>query len=841
MNQNNQPPGAFVHARFNLSEGDDLYMLIGQEGENACMPRSEPKSQLLKMYCSGKPPKPQEGVMGGGGGGGGATYVWKKEAGKDIPLLVAAGGGGSAIQPSMDPGKYSYGMTATNDHLDPVNGNSYFVGDSSGGGGGWNSSIATHDPKTGYSALANGRGGKSCNDIHWDTYGGFGGGGGPCSSGGGGGGYRGGDAPNTSQKRDGNGGNSYISNLRVGKEDISDLGSTGENYGNGDVTIQYHKLSCICEGAQVCTINKEYPSGWECICPANHILNEDNVCVDTTDMTQNNRIEIFAATCIIVAAFCLFGAGIVCYWIRRRNCRPGGDHSNELQPRNIGGAMVTVGNNFEFNPHYEQHFFGSWAYTPQDLSHIPRDKLNLAKALGQGAFGEVYQGFISGLPGGELNGPVDMPVAVKTLPELSTEQAEVDFLMEALIMSKFSHPNIVHCIGVCFEKHPRFIVLELLGGGDLKTFLRESRAMTEEPNNLSIGDLILMAIDVAKGCEYLEENHFIHRDIAARNCLLTSKRSAGRSVKIADFGMARDIYRNDYYRKGGKAMLPIKWMPPEAYLEGVFTSKTDVWSFGILLWEVFSLGYVPYPGLCNQEVMNLVVEGGRMDAPKGCPPLLYQIMSECWHRQHELRPNFAMIIERLQYCLQDPEVVHAPLPSFELPTYHTTMSREPTVQRSKESHGGRSMALKPKNQPPLGGGAVGGSSGGVASQWGPSAAGRAGGGSGVVGGVAGGGGGGGGGAGGGGKTRKQQPSGGKETLINDPSISPKRPLLDGMGLSSPEEGETRFSETDSLLESVETTPISPHSRRSFNAADTTRPRDLLHSPPGGKLLHYLSR
>ena len=112
--------------------------------------------------------------------------------------------------------------------------------------------------------------------------------------------------------------------------------------------------------------------------------------------------------------------------------------------------MATVGNKFEFNPHYEQHFFGSWSYTPQDLSHIPREKLNLAKALGQGAFGEVYQGFISGLPGGESGGGGggggggDMPVAVKTLPELSTEQAEVDFLMEALIMSKFRY--ICHVI-----------------------------------------------------------------------------------------------------------------------------------------------------------------------------------------------------------------------------------------------------------------------------------------------------------------------------------------------------------------------------------------------------------
>ena len=169
-----------------------------------------------------------------------------------------------------------------------------------------------------------------------------------------------------------------------------------------------------------------------------------------------------------------------------------------------------------------------------------------------------------------------MAVAVKTLPEMSSNQAELDFLMEALIMSKFNHPNIVHFIGVCFEKHPRFILLELLAGGDLKSFLRESRPKPDRPSPLVMKDLLLCAMDVAKGCEYLEGNHFIHRDIAARNCLLTTK-GPGRVVKIADFGMARDIYRADYYRKGGKAMLPVKWMPPEAFLDGVFTSKTDIW------------------------------------------------------------------------------------------------------------------------------------------------------------------------------------------------------------------------------------------------------------------------
>ncbi|OWF55558.1 Leukocyte tyrosine kinase receptor [Mizuhopecten yessoensis] len=164
-----------------------------------------------------------------------------------------------------------------------------------------------------------------------------------------------------------------------------------------------------------------------------------------------------------------------------------------------------------------------------------------------------------------------------TLPMYSTEESEMDFLMEAMIMSKFIHPNIVKLLGVCFESHPRYIIIELLEGGDLKTFLRESRPKPGALLSvLTVADLLKLSIDIAKGCHHLEECHFIHRDIAARNCLLTCK-SGDRVAKIADFGMARDIYRSDYYKKGGKAMLPIKWMPPEAFLDGLFTTKTDVW------------------------------------------------------------------------------------------------------------------------------------------------------------------------------------------------------------------------------------------------------------------------
>lgn len=270
-----------------------------------------------------------------------------------------------------------------------------------------------------------------------------------------------------------------------------------------------------------------------------------------------------------------------------------------------------------------------------------------------------------------------MPVAVKTLPEMSTGQAESDFLMEAAIMAKFNHPNIVHLIGVCFDRHPRFIVLELLAGGDLKNFLREGRNKPERPSPLTMKDLLYCVLDVAKGCRYMESKRFIHRDIAARNCLLSSK-GPGRVVKIADFGMARDIYRSDYYRKGGKAMLPIKWMPPEAFLDGIFTSKTDIWSFGVLLWEVFSLGLMPYTGLPNRDVMQLVTGGGRLDAPQGCPMAIYRIMADCWNPTPEDRPTFSNLLERLTACTQDPEVMNAPLPSFFRPP---SSERDTTIMR----------------------------------------------------------------------------------------------------------------------------------------------------------------
>ncbi|KAL6477988.1 hypothetical protein MHYP_G00138230 [Metynnis hypsauchen] len=308
----------------------------------------------------------------------------------------------------------------------------------------------------------------------------------------------------------------------------------------------------------------------------------------------------------------------------------------------------------DYNPNY---CFAGKVASLSELKEVPRKNITLLRALGHGAFGEVYEGQVLGMNGENTS----MQVAIKTLPEICSEQDEMDFLMEALIMSKFNHQNIVRCIGVSLQILPRFILLELMTGGDLKSFLRHNRPKVNQASSLTMLELLHMARDIAFGCQYLEENHFIHRDIAARNCLLTCP-GAERVAKIGDFGMARDIYRASYYRKGGRAMLPVKWMPPEAFLEGIFTCKTDTWSFGVLLWEIFSLGYMPYPCKTNQEVLEFVTSGGRMDPPKSCPGPVYRIMTQCWQHCPEHRPNFSTILERINYCTQDPDVINTPLP-----------------------------------------------------------------------------------------------------------------------------------------------------------------------------------
>ncbi|XP_032071947.1 ALK tyrosine kinase receptor [Thamnophis elegans] len=645
--------GVNVVGIFPLEKNDTLYILVGQQGEDAC----PSIHHAIQKVCRGENNVVEDEIKangsiqewaGGGGGGGGATYIFKIENGKPVPLIIAAGGGGRAYRAKAYV--LNHERLENDISIPGFNGKS----GAAGGGGGWNDN--TSFLWSGKSLLEGATGGKSCPQAMkkwgWETRGGFGGGGGGCSSGGGGGGYIGGNAAEQNDpEMDGEDGVSFI-NTQYGSLFTPAL---KVSEGHGEVNIKLY-LNCSHCDHDMCHEDLKTQE-IVCICGYGYVLANDGVsCIDELILPTKNpplSLVLSVVTSALVAGLILAFSGIMIVY-RRKHQELQAVQMELQSPEYKLSKLRTSTIMTDYNPNY---CFAGKTTSISDLKEVPRKNISLIRGLGHGAFGEVYEGQVIGIP----SDPTPLQVAVKTLPEVCSEQDELDFLMEALIISKFNHQNIVRCIGVSLQALPRFILLELMAGGDLKSFLRETRPKPTHPSSLTMLDLLHVARDIACGCQYLEENHFIHRDIAARNCLLTCK-GPGRIAKIGDFGMARDIYRASYYRKGGCAMLPVKWMPPEAFMEGIFTSKTDTWSFGVLLWEIFSLGYMPYPSKSNQEVLEFVTSGGRMDPPKNCPGPVYRIMTQCWQHQPEDRPDFAIVLERIEYCTQDPDVINTVLP-----------------------------------------------------------------------------------------------------------------------------------------------------------------------------------
>ncbi|CAH1959823.1 unnamed protein product [Acanthoscelides obtectus] len=263
------------------------------------------------------------------------------------------------------------------------------------------------------------------------------------------------------------------------------------------------------------------------------------------------------------------------------------------------------------------------APTYRDKWEIPRDELHLIKRLGRGNFGEVYYGKWKN----------NIEVAVKTLREGTMSTSA--FLQEAAIMKKFRHKRLVALYGVCSEQEPIYIVQEYMTKGSLLDFLRQ-----DEGQGLEFEELVYIAFQVASGMEYLESKQLIHRDLAARNVLIGENNIA----KICDFGLARVIEDNEYCPKQG-SRFPVKWTAPEAIVYGRFSIKSDVWSYGILLMELFTYGQVPYPGMHGREVIEMVEKGYRMPKPTShyLPDEIYQIMINCWDANPEKRPTFEFL------------------------------------------------------------------------------------------------------------------------------------------------------------------------------------------------------
>nr|XP_046255106.1 epithelial discoidin domain-containing receptor 1 isoform X2 [Scatophagus argus] len=304
------------------------------------------------------------------------------------------------------------------------------------------------------------------------------------------------------------------------------------------------------------------------------------------------------------------------------------------------------------------------------LPELPRQCLIFKEKLGEGQFGEVHLC--------EIESPQDLPnlefpfnvrkgrpllVAVKILRPDASKNARNDFLKEVKILSRLKDPNIIRLLGVCVSSDPLCMVTEYMECGDLNQYLShrvllDKTGPSHNTPTISYPALISMASQIASGMKFLSSLNFVHRDLATRNCLVGGERGESgedrggeRHIKIADFGMSRNLYAGDYYRIQGRAVLPIRWMAWECILMGKFTTASDVWAFGVTLWEMLSVCQEqPYSTLTDEQVIDNAGEFFRdqgrqvyLSRPAVCPQGLYELMLSCWNRDCKLRPSFAYI------------------------------------------------------------------------------------------------------------------------------------------------------------------------------------------------------
>lgn len=303
---------------------------------------------------------------------------------------------------------------------------------------------------------------------------------------------------------------------------------------------------------------------------------------------------------------------------------------------------------------------------------FPRERLVLGKPLGEGAFGQVVKAEAYGL--GDKEGPTI--VAVKMLKDGHTDSEMANLVSEMEVMKTIGkHINIINLLGCCTQDGPLHVIVEYAAHGNLRDFLRTHRPSSGyeqaigadlKPKTLTHKDLVSFAYQVARGMEYLASKKCIHRDLAARNVLVVENNV----MKIADFGLARDLHNIDYYKKKSDGRLPVKWMAPEALFDRVYTTQSDVWSYGILLWEIMTLGGTPYPSVPIEKLFQLLRDGHRMEKPQGCSLEVYVIMRECWNQSPYQRPTFTELVEDLDRILTfatDQEYLDLSIPVLDTP------------------------------------------------------------------------------------------------------------------------------------------------------------------------------
>uniref|UniRef100_A0A8B9PAH6 Tyrosine-protein kinase receptor TYRO3 n=1 Tax=Apteryx owenii TaxID=8824 RepID=A0A8B9PAH6_APTOW len=275
---------------------------------------------------------------------------------------------------------------------------------------------------------------------------------------------------------------------------------------------------------------------------------------------------------------------------------------------------------------------------------IQEQQFTLGRMLGKGEFGSVREALL------KLDDGSFQKVAVKMLKaDIFTSTDIEEFLREAACMKEFDHPHVTKLIGVSLRSRPKgrlpipMVILPFMKHGDLHAFLLMSR-IGENPFNLPVQTLLKFMIDIASGMEYLSSKNFIHRDLAARNCMLDENMN----VSVADFGLSKKIYSGDYYRQGCASKLPVKWLALESLADNLYTTQSDVWAFGVTMWEIVTRGQTPYAGIENAEIYNYLISGNRLKQPPECLEDVYVLMCRCWHPEPKLRPSFGVLRSQLE-------------------------------------------------------------------------------------------------------------------------------------------------------------------------------------------------
>lgn len=266
--------------------------------------------------------------------------------------------------------------------------------------------------------------------------------------------------------------------------------------------------------------------------------------------------------------------------------------------------------------------YGVWEIDPRHLTFL--------RELGNGQFGVVKHG--------KWQGKHD--VAIKMIKEGS--MSEDDFIEEAKVMMKLRHPHLVQLYGVSTKQRPIYIVTEFLSNGCLLSYLRET---LKRPQPIQ---LLEMCKDVSEGMAYLESQQYIHRDLAARNCLVDDFGT----IKVTDFGLSRYVLDDEYTSSAG-TKFPVRWSPPEVLLYCKFSSKSDIWAFGVLMWEIYTLGKMPFERFNNTEIIDKLMAGYRLYRPQQASEKVYRIMQDCWHEKAEDRPSFEVLVSYIQDLLYE--------------------------------------------------------------------------------------------------------------------------------------------------------------------------------------------